>query len=132
MRLKGAGFPQPNEATGQHWYKYETLFYITNSDGRGSVCAPVDEDFTSPRVFDKRDAIFAPTTTDIMREIEAVTLYFDVRLGKFRCSGGDTLNGIGWVDFAHENPAEAAALAWFAAKSADNVRRPDDFDEFGE
>lgn len=135
MRLKGAGFPQPNEATGQHWYKYETLFYITNSDGRGSVCAPIDEDFTSPRIFDKRDAIFAPTAIDIMLELGVeYVLWYDngPKMTQWLCAKtGNTLREAG-KPFLHKIAGEAAALAWLAAKSADNVRRPDDFDEFGE
>jgi hypothetical protein len=122
MRLKGAGFPQPNEATGQHWYKYDTLFYITNSDGRGSVCAPIDEDFTGPRIFYKRDAIFAPDAMRIMLELYGYKIgigedsYYHVTSAVYweeDEDGNDCYSG-GFVVASHENPAEAAALAWLS------------------
>lgn len=117
-RLKEAGFPQPEYIDAGFCYDHNgELTYIRE-------CS-----FPPGGAY---GLTFAPTATDILEHFEDCTLYYDIRSGKFTCSTGSNSDGIAWFSVSHENPAEAAALAFLATKSADKIQRPNDFDELGE
>lgn len=108
LRLKEAGFPQPEPHYRQVWY-----------DERG-------EDL----LFEVSAEYFAPTATNILRqirqELDAATsnAHYWVNLSPMgtiwevviRLSGGCAAHG-----FTHENPAEAAALAYEWVKKQKNI-----------
>lgn len=97
-RLAEAGFPQPSPDYGQTWY--------THDGSPGSV--------TSLSKWSDNGEVFAPAATDILRELPGWNLCYDTVIGWHV-----------WFDdvaewdyceppfFKHENPAEAAAQAWF-------------------
>lgn len=119
VRLKEAGFPQPTPEAGQWWYNPDIGIFLTGKlspyDGRERHIYYPD----TGNVFFKNqvlfpDCVFAPTATDILREMpanEGVSISF-----------GD--DGMFWVErriYYQEpqtvisvqiNPAEAAASAW--------------------
>lgn len=104
-RLKGAGFPQPKyieigfvySDEGDLLYLRECSFIVR------MLCGEIGE---------ISGLVFAPTATDILVRLEECTIYSDIRSSKFICSTGSNSDGIAWFSIAHENPAEAAALAW--------------------
>ncbi len=99
IKLKAAGFPQPDPEAGQIWYQTwnrnhpiiilrrfggkNGLFYI-GLDAGGEVVAFTDST--------KTNCVFAPTAADIISELSKDT--------------GD------------ENPAEDAAKAWLVSRAA--------------
>jgi hypothetical protein len=108
-RLKEAAFPQPEQILfGQHYYDDEGRLGIVISDNDdylavkfwGALSTYVSTEF------DLSGCFFAPTATDILRELGK-----DYELSFFEES---------WFvcedSFApcteHDNPAEACALAW--------------------
>jgi len=110
VRLKEAGFPQPEPEAGQFWYN--TMFkqdigvvvgdalYFVNGTG-----------FTIPSEHSKNYMVFAPTSADILRELPVG--FCIVNFGKF---------GFGAEFEKHEyirdqNPAEAAAQAFIKLKA---------------
>jgi hypothetical protein len=97
-RMKSAGFPQPD-------YVEDGYFYILSQD------TPVN--FVHVSGINTQDAAFAPTATDILLELPDYALVFDdsQRPPGFTCY--DTLRqNPSEYPKTHENPAEAAALAW--------------------
>lgn len=122
-RLKEAGFPQPELHDEQFWYNEQgnIVCFGHSVDNWGEIDYGVD--------------VFAPTAIDIMLELGVeYVLWYDngPKMTQWLCAKtGNTLREAG-KPFLHKIAGEAAALAWLAAKSADNVRRPDDFDELGE
>lgn len=113
QRLKDAGFPQPPAIRGQSWYaKTDDSFIVyavndgrfstINEDGVRIVCADGDTDL-----------IFAPTATDILRELgrDWQLEYFDAKeCWEVAFFFRDSSSG----RYTAENPAEAAALAWLS------------------
>lgn len=119
VKLKEAGFPQPEFLNMQLWYRTR---YKGGSLEHPAICmackvcgqkelnmVAVDGGDSS---FHGSDAVFAPTATDILRGLgEDWTLRFQKSSGKFKCTkiDGHYISPAGtW----HENPAEAAALAY--------------------
>jgi hypothetical protein len=109
-KLKEAGFPQPEPAFGQVWYKSAGSPIIVTSGWEAGFA------FVGPRSamtqttymkrFQEQNGVFAPTATDILRHIHLNELiYYDDELG-FALGGG-----IG--DFDH-NPAEVCAEAYIS------------------
>jgi len=111
-KLKEAGFPQPEPERGQSWYyadsamvdTYEVLVLHIHITGDVQFDSKYGSDTLSREDFG--GLFFAPKATDIIRDLgEDYTIQ---------------LNGPNWLvmsDFAgheHENPAEAAALAWLS------------------
>lgn len=93
--LAEAGFPKPAPDYGQIWY--------THYGSPGSV--------TNLSKWIDNGEVFAPTATDILRELPGWHLTYATEIGWHV-----------WLDdetdrfFKHKNPAEAAALAWFYEK----------------
>ncbi len=101
QRLKMAGFPQPEPTPGQIWHcgcDFEWPTIVATSD--------MLVDGVEDGVIDTKYALYAPTATDILRELgKGWVLVYDTIRNEFLCSKFPKL-------IYHENPAEAAALAW--------------------
>lgn len=133
VKLKEQGLPQPTPEAGQFWYNPDFGLFVV---GRMSF---VDGKFRSifyfetGKVYEKEEAsfsdcVFAPTACDILRELPEHCLFKD----------GSTCEGFVCYKIGnfphgkqcHDNPAEAAALAWLENEAAKDVQRPDDYNEF--
>lgn len=118
VRLKEAGFPQPEFDFRQVWYAKN------DADGKlGLVPIPccawqgehpflVDVDGQVVYLSDipAPDLVFAPTATEILRELPGVKLWFYPDQG-FVCYN-IVNNQDKWIEM--DNPAEACAAAWLA------------------
>jgi len=117
-RLKAAGFPQPAPEVGQVWLEIGTnLLYIIlhisdNGEFECSYFGFPGSRFVNEQ-FDTRDT-FAPTATDILRELGGefnisyvCDTYLIIKDGIFAIKPPETIA-------SHTNPAEAAALAWLS------------------
>lgn len=110
-RLKAAGFPQPEPEAGQVWReeRYAHIVIGEMEDGF-SVCF---ESRTGPwiEVVETLEGlVFAPTATDILAQLPSaanISKPFNAEL--WLCVYGE--NEDNWTE--SNNPAEAAALAWF-------------------
>ena len=110
-RLKAAGFPQPEPEAGQVWReeRYAHIVIGEMEDGF-SVCF---ESRTGPwiEVVETLEGlVFAPTATDILPQLPSaanISKPFNAEL--WLCVYGE--NEDNWTE--SNNPAEAAALAWF-------------------
>jgi hypothetical protein len=110
-RLKAAGFPQPDIEAGQVWReeRYAHIVIGEMEDGF-SVCF---ESRTGPwiEVVETLEGlVFAPTATDILAQLPSaanISKPFNAEL--WLCVYGE--NEDNWTE--SNNPAEAAALAWF-------------------
>ena len=112
--MRDAGFPQPEFATGQIWYnQYGAATFIgrKDCDNHGNTtffCTSLRTGRTEEMRPTKEDAIFAPTATDILRELGlGYGLYVSESGNTFVCRELSTI----WTD---ENPAESCAKAWLA------------------
>ena len=114
QRLKEAGYPQPDFATGQVWYnEHGAATLITKNEGEGvflvtSLVTGRQDRFTPT----KEGATFAPFVTDLLERIQNVkethpNLYFHQSDKVFVCD-----------DWAHnyddENAADAVAMVWLS------------------
>ncbi len=106
VRLKEAGFPQPFPQAGMFGYNDAGYLFVKTHDGHtsnnryGSVLLNGGNDNITLSKNDFKFVVFAPTATDILRELGPLfDLSYDC--AEFWC--GDKK---GW------NPAEAAAEAW--------------------
>jgi len=108
--LKAAGFPQPVPEFGQVWHDPQSereMICVKSASLIDRTFAFIHHSGTG-NIFFAKDVIFAPAATDILRELDA-----DVSMS---CDAGTWLCCIFCgPDFAHDNPAEAAALAWMEA-----------------
>lgn len=124
IALRDAGFPQPTPEIGQYWYRAFKGHTIT------SMCSDVDNDgeplysFTDTfsrapgsfmRVFGRfsdemNTMIFAPTATDILRELGS-GYYLTHENTLFQCASVDDY-GHRFDYWTDKNPAEACAKAW--------------------
>lgn len=122
LKLKEAGFPQPEPEAGQFWYNPDFGLFLVGRrsfiDGRMRNIFY----FETGKSYDKEDAsfadcIFAPTATDILRELKD-------NIPNLVCTHRPKNNGATFVCYysAHQfisddNPAEAAAIAWLKINS---------------
>jgi len=97
--LADAGFPKPAPDYGQTWYTHYGI--------PGSV--------TAPSKWSDNGEVFAPTATDIMRELPGWNLSYTKVFGWIVYWDAPGLPEP--IQFSHENPAEAAAQAWFHEKA---------------
>jgi len=114
-RLKEAGFPQPTPEVGQVWY----------DDLNRPVCVRVVfdeyvafsifgslENMSAGNEFVKNHCSFAPTATDILRELGfEFQGYFAAIVNEFVCLQDGAPGVRSWQ---HENLAEACAMAWLS------------------
>lgn len=107
QKMKDAGFPQPAPEFGQFWYDGDAL----NCIGFGDFTIHFPE-------MNMDGYVFAPTTTDILREIEGRSLTFFTDKNDeeipfwWQIEYFDCINPESEMISTHQNPAEAAALAW--------------------
>ena len=120
--LRENGFPQPKPETGQYWYNESgALSFIgrreTNESGGDDLfyCTSVQSGRTDLFVPKLDDAFFAPTPTDILRELPGHNLAFATENG-WHCFF-EGIDGVIYSQSNHkDNPAEAAALAYLEMK----------------
>lgn len=104
--LKAGGFPQPQIVIDKSfWYGCrKELFTINETAGNKVGISPYEWFACYP--------YYAPSATDILRELDGAKLIFDKENGVFECFEDDHYdNVIAWI-FSSKNPAEACALAW--------------------
>jgi len=110
-RLKAAGFPQPEPEAGQVWYEGQKAYVLGKIEQRQLHGVYLDgECFEACDINAMRDDIFAPTATDILAQLPSaanISKPFNAEL--WLCVYGE--NEDNWTE--SNNPAEAAALAWF-------------------
>ena len=119
VRLKEAGFLQPEPEVGQCWYNDTGLLgIIVKYEGFRlySYCSfETGKTITAPeKVFYAAHNVFAPTAIEILRELQYADLTF--RNGKFRVIFEHVMN-------RHDNPAEAAAAAWLELHEKKNLQK---------
>lgn len=116
-RLADVGFPQPEPAPGQWWSIAAELVYVSASRPNYFTVVrfltgarPLVDEY-----FDKGDfngLVFLPSATDILRELERSSMFWDERTRGFSISTTSNVNLIGWTTTNNANPAEAAAAAY--------------------
>lgn len=119
-RLKEAGFSQPTPEAGQWWYNPDIGIFLTGKlspYGRERHIYYPD----TGNVFFKNqllfpDCVFAPTATDILRELSSDCVLGTKKLGGWICGSWRLISSDYMKFFVagmhDENPAEAAASAW--------------------
>ena len=115
-RLNEGGFPQPEPEFGQFWYHNAGLqiAIMESNDAGGHIgkfirfFGTVNGSLREKSFFSV--SIFAPTATDILKEIPFVSLSFEVYETRFEFRVWEGLKLIA----KHENPHEAAAIAWLS------------------
>jgi len=115
QRLKDAGFPQPKPESGQYWYHpHGQLYWIQSVEGEFCTVHAPNVSRQSGWIVDTEGWIFAPTATDILREIEFIlNPLLLLESGKWIvCYYAGVGNIVAITEKAHDNPTEAAALAW--------------------
>ena len=112
-RLKEAGFPQPMPEAGQVWYANDVNMRVSIVHVGGRAVNHVNQGYmliynTPIREF-KTDCVFAPTATDILREMPGTILVLENYGSQGKAwelwKNGGLISELG-------DPAEAAALAW--------------------
>lgn len=109
-RLKEAGFPQPVPEFGQFWYAPNGVICVMWGNGVFDGEARVMIANGNTIYIKTYDIVFAPTATDILKEIPFVSLSFEVYETRFEFRVWEGLKLIA----KHENPHDAAALAWLS------------------
>lgn len=108
VRLKGAGFPQPEIAQkGQFWYDQKGSVQIIYFD-------PILPDEFCEQ-FKAKGWVYAPDATDILEQLgQMFVLFYDEcpKIKDWFCAKTSDVFGEIQVPLGHKNPAEAAALAW--------------------
>lgn len=124
-RLKDAGFPQPEFAFGQFWYSQNEQINIYVRPARPNIETHhfVGETLTTQH-YKEDQVIFAPTATDILQElgydfcIRFVAKSDGFMQDEFCINQQDDDGSVIDQDY-HENPHEAAALAWLSKHEKD-------------
>jgi len=130
VRLKEAGFPQPEPHYRQVWYTSDGVdcFTLGRKNPQGRFWA--DDKILKPDFHTSPDVVFAPTTTDILQEIysffpaSAGGAWYWVNLSPQGGLWAVTVkfgSGADVARYVHENPAEAAALVYEWVKKQKNV-----------
>lgn len=116
VRLKEAGFPQPTPEAGQVWYhgllKKDAAVLIANfktHDGSQPSSTLYFLNGSGSSIVTKvaEESIYAPTATDILRELPSYSLFFS-SLTRQWVGAFDEMA----ITYNEHNPAEAAAEAW--------------------
>lgn len=121
LRLKEAGFPQPSLEVGQFWYmegfdmpRIAIVGSWTTADHR-PVYRYIDAntwDFP-----DEKTAVFAPTATDILRELPGLDFELVYSEGNEDFAVHQTLDGDIINSWNDENPAELMAKPYLHLKN---------------
>lgn len=124
-RLKEAGFPQPKPEAGQVWFDlYGKPFVILNKSADRNPYLKGRYDFAYFKSGAKfsdtklsRGRIFAPTATDILREMPGYYHLYQPFNSEFWICDNATEDE--WSESS--NPAEAAALAYLQIKEHEPI-----------
>lgn len=118
-RLKEAGFPQPEPDFGKIYYDKESEQKIVVIAFDGEYVDCVYQNLTWVSYYIKiSDLIFAPTATDILREMPGCYhLYHPFNSEFWICD--NATNEDEWSESS--NPAEAAALAYLQIKEHEPI-----------
>lgn len=111
LKLKTAGFPQPELQKGQVWWRSENWFELVSYADDGDIYYYMDGSGHSMiKSLSDFNGVFAPTVTDVLREMGADWLIgnYGNEWGVLQYHGGE----FKYDGCMHENPAEAAALAY--------------------
>jgi len=117
VRLKEAGFPQPEPENGQFWYNPDFGPFLVGKlwmvDGRlRNIFYPDTGKVVNKEIRLFPDCVFAPTATDILREMTDVSLRYSEREDCFWVSCWRAAYDSGAIRQTNINSAEAAAQAW--------------------
>ncbi len=118
IRLKEAGFPQPTPEAGQCWHNPDFgLFVIGAVIGASALIFYKDGYYGFKKGLPSfQDCVFAPTATDILRELSFDCVLGTKKLGGWICGSWRLISSDHMKFFVagmhDENPAEAAASAW--------------------
>ena len=114
IKLRAAGFPQPAPEYGQRWYYVDDDVDVTIEVNT----MPIQRGEYFPQITNNH--VFAPTAIDILRELgSSFSMFFREEDKVFEPERESvfivTCDSLFVKPNIHENPAEAAALAWFEA-----------------
>lgn len=118
LKLKEAGFPQPTPEFLQVWYSDESPYMeriVMFNNALESRVVFLGADSIEYRYIDQLYA-FAPTATDILRELGSDYFFSAIGPNLFEVDKIDPYT-VGNEPCRHENPAEAAAKMWLAKKT---------------
>jgi hypothetical protein len=113
-RLAEAGFPKPTPEVGQYWHCCDSLscarLIVPSSVSDDDQSFDIKKHFYLDVQQNRRGIdFFAPSATDILKELRGLNWSLGFDKQKFCCFENKQFGAWFW----HENPAEAAALAWF-------------------
>lgn len=109
-KLKDNRFKQPEHEAGQVWYNRGGLPYFVGKRPNGMLCFISSYGGSYEWLHDSNGFVFAPTATDILWWLgQDWTLDADWAKNNWSCW---VISSVSKSKFYHENPAEAAALAW--------------------
>lgn len=119
-RLKEAGFPQPKPEAGQYFYSSSNrLLWVQRLDKYGVFVRYHGSEGGTDWDYEMfKNLIFAPTATDILRQMPGFEMQFSE--GLWYICNDETLES-----FVNSNPAEAAARAYLKLNEKDNIKKPD-------
>jgi len=118
VRLKEAGFPQPAPEAGQFWYNPNIGVFLVGKlwmvDGRlRNIFYPDTGKVVNKEIRLFVNFVFAPTATDILREMPGCILAVENLYKEMAIVGVYyEVWKTGRLLSDHVNPAEAAAEAW--------------------
>jgi len=116
VRLKNAGFPQPEPEAGQFWYLQSGIIaWVAKKRpfDQFLLCDELGEPFIAMYLVFGEDLVFAPTATDILRELKSDFDLSGLEDGNWmviKRATADQLTPIAYL--VHDSPAESAAAAW--------------------
>ena len=120
IHLEAAGFKKPEIQFGQVWYDRERPgewgMVTSISPGFAFTYNSVDGSYRRLRFSEIERFSFAPTVTDILKELSIVVFshWFEFVEGNFQIR--IFFQGGGERQYFHSNPAEACAAAWLEIK----------------
>lgn len=113
-KLQESGFPQPAPAYGQVWYAMNgNPFLVCNvENGQAGIVGPSGQTWIG-RYLNDGDMVYAPTATDILKELGSRYVLQNVNEDMFICKEGmPRLGQLG----CKVNAAEAAAIEYLKKK----------------
>jgi len=126
LKLRDAGFPQPEFADGQRWYLKNNpkniISIIENNEGHENEMVPSRifgcdrwANYYSKSALSNPNStmplVFAPTVQDILEQMPSFKLTFNWSDGLWDCRRFGH-----WDCQEHESAVEACAAAWFDQK----------------
>jgi hypothetical protein len=98
-RLKEAGYSAPEFARDGKWFYFKSHLH-PHPGG----------------IFKNSDELYAPTATELLPDGWYLKRYWDERPDGTEINGWEAMNTDAGVFFLHENPHDAAAMAWLWEK----------------